>query len=60
MAIGGYVDRNFTLFGVPSAREAIDPGQLDAFAAMGLDQLVAYALGGEGGVAPAPDVETHQ
>ena len=64
MAIGGYVDRTFEWFGLPSAREAIDPGELEALAAQGaamsLDELVAYALGVEGGVPPAAHMETHR
>jgi predicted ATPase/class 3 adenylate cyclase len=62
VAIGGYTDRNFDMFGVPSAREAIDPDELDTLAAqgaaLGLDELVAYALDVEGGIPPAARTET--
>ena len=58
--IVAYAER--LLFGLPSAREAIDPGELDRLAAqgaaMGLDELVAYALDVEGGIPPAARTET--
>ncbi len=49
------VEHNYRLFGVPTPREVVDPDTLATLAAeggaLGLDELVAYALGVEG---PAP------
>jgi tetratricopeptide (TPR) repeat protein len=53
--LADYVDQNFDLFGIARPRDLIEPAELDRLAAegaaMGLDEVVAYALG-EDGTAP--------
>ncbi len=53
--LADYVDQNFDLFGIARPRDLIEPAELDRLAAegaaMGLDEVVAYALG-EDGAAP--------
>jgi hypothetical protein len=50
--LADYVDQNFDLFGIARPRDLIEPAELDRLAAegaaMGLDEVVAYALGEDG------------
>jgi hypothetical protein len=49
VGLADFVDSQFEMYGRPSARSAIDPADLERFAAEGramtLDESVAYALG---------------
>lgn len=53
--LADYVDQNFDRFGIARPRDLIEPAELERLAAegaaMGLDEIVAYALG-ESGAAP--------
>ncbi len=50
--LADYVDQNFDLFGIARPRDLIEPSELERLAAegaaMGLDEIVAYALGEDG------------
>lgn len=60
--LADYVHQTKQLFGIPTPKDALEPPELDRLAAdgaaMGLDELVAYALGTEGGAVPTSHVET--
>jgi non-specific serine/threonine protein kinase len=61
-ALADYVEETDILYGVPTPRQALGDDRLQAFgaegAAMGLDEVVAYALEVPAGSAPASHVET--
>jgi len=60
--LADYVDKNMDLFGIPRPRDVLSPEDLAARAAegaaMGLDEVVAYALGEEGPVSTSHDDAT--
>jgi len=61
-ALADYVEETDILYGVPTPRQALGDDRLQAFgaegAAMGLDEVVAYALEAPAGSVPASHVET--
>ena len=60
-ALADYVEQTSNLFGIETPRDSLAPEALDSFAAdgaaMGLDEVVAYALGMVDGIAPDAHVE---
>ena len=59
--LADYVQQNNTLFGVPTAKDAVPPDQLETLAAegaaMSFDEVVAYALEVPASELPAPHSE---
>lgn len=60
-ALADYVEQTSSLFGIETPRDRLAPDVLSGFAAdgaaMGLDEVVAYALGVEGATVPDAHVE---